>query len=45
MIEKEFTAAGSVQDFHLIPFSALFSRKEKNSTKIRGKGKGKISNL
>jgi hypothetical protein len=39
IIEKEFTAAGSVQDFHLIPFSAPSARKGENSTEIRGKDK------
>ena len=36
-IRSELTAAVSAQDFHLIPFSLITSRKEETSTKIEGK--------
>ena len=35
---SELTAAVSAQDFHLIPFSPITSRREGTSTKIAGKG-------
>ena len=34
---SELTAAVSAQDFHLIPFSLITSRREVTSTKIEGK--------
>ena len=34
---SELTAAVSAQDFHLIPFSLITSRREETSTKIEGK--------
>ena len=34
---SELTAAVSAQDFHLIPFSPITSRREETSTKIEGK--------
>ena len=34
---SELTAAVSAQDFHLIPFSLITSRREETSTKIKGK--------
>ena len=36
-IRSELTAAVSTQDFHLIPFSPITSRKEETSTNFKGK--------